>query len=59
MLIKILLSGDFTCIRRANDISQNGSFIASPQVGSHGDNIFGTHHAKDAHDLFDTLGFKT
>tara|TARA_R100001129_G_scaffold146791_1_gene108183 strand:- start:297 stop:1385 length:1089 start_codon:yes stop_codon:yes gene_type:complete len=52
------VSGDFTCIRRANDISQNGSFIASPQVGKHGDNIFGTHHAKDAHDLFDTLGSK-
>lgn len=55
---KNFVSGDFTCIRRANDISQNGSFIASPQVGGHGDNIFGTHHAKDAHDLFDTLGFK-
>ena len=27
--------GDFTCIRRANDISQNGSFIASPEVGAH------------------------
>ena len=37
-----LLSGDFVCIRRANDISQNGSFIASPQVGGHEDNIFGT-----------------
>ena len=53
------VTGDFTCIRRANDISQNGSFIASPQVGGHGNNMFGTHHAKDAHDLFDTLGIKT
>ena len=52
---KNFVSGDFTCIRRANDISQNGSFIASPQVGGHGDNMFGTHHAKDAHDLFKTL----
>tara|TARA_Y100000592_G_scaffold94434_1_gene159200 strand:- start:1147 stop:2235 length:1089 start_codon:yes stop_codon:yes gene_type:complete len=55
---KNFISGDFTCIRRANDISQNGSFIASPEVGKHGDNIFGTHHAKDAHDLFGTLDFK-
>jgi len=55
---KNFVSGDFTCIRRANDISQNGSFIASPQVGKHGDNNFGTHHAKDAHDLFKTLGAK-
>ncbi len=54
---KNFVSGDFTCIRRANDISQNGSFIASPEVGKHGDNIFGTHHAKDAHDLFKTVGF--
>ncbi len=52
---KNFVNGDFTCIRRANDISQNGSFIASPQVGGHGDNMFGTHHAKDAHDLFKTL----
>ena len=29
---KNFVSGDFTCIRRANDISQNGSFIASPLV---------------------------
>ena len=45
---------DFVCIRRANDISQEGSFIASPQVGSHKYNNFGTHHAKDAYDLFKT-----
>ena len=54
---KNFVSGDFTCIRRANDISQNGSFIASPEVGKHGDNAFGTHHAKDAYDLFKTVGF--
>jgi len=45
----------FVCIRRANDISQNGSFIASPQVGKHSDPIFGTHHARDAYDLLATL----
>ncbi len=47
--------GDFTCIRRANDISQNGSFIASPEVGSHKYPSYGTHHAKDACDLFSTM----
>jgi len=46
--------GDFVCIRRANDISQNGSFVASPQVGAHKSERFGTHHAKDAYDLFRT-----
>ena len=50
-----LVSGDFVCIRRANDISQNGSFIASPQVGAHNDTMFGTHHARDASDLFATM----
>ncbi|MEM7243850.1 MAG: hypothetical protein AAF533_00825 [Acidobacteriota bacterium] len=46
----------FTCMRRANDISQTGSFVPAPQVGKHGDPIFGTHHARDAHHLFQTLG---
>lgn len=50
-----LVFGDFVCIRRANDISQNGSFIASPQVGKHSDTVFGTHHARDASDLFATM----
>ena len=50
-----IIKGDFTCIRRANDISQNGSFIASPEVGRHKDSIFGTHHARDSYDLFSTL----
>ena len=50
-----LVYGDFTCIRRANDISQNGSFIASPEVGKHSDTNFGTHHARDTVDLFGTM----
>ena len=53
--INHLTYGDFTCIRRANDISQAGSFIASPEVGAHHESVFGTHHAKDAYDLFRTL----
>ena len=45
------------CIRRANDTSQVGSFIAAPSVGSHDYETFGSHHAKDSHDLFSTLGY--
>lgn len=49
-------NGEFLCIRRANDISQDRGFVASPTVDSHKDERFGTHHARDAHDLFSTLG---
>ena len=52
-----LVDGRFLCMRRANDISQDSGFIASPVVGGHGDERFGTHHARDAHDLFKTLGY--
>jgi len=51
-----LVSGDFTCMRRANDVSQDGGYIASPTVGDHKDSEFGTHHAKDVYDLFKTVG---
>jgi glyceraldehyde-3-phosphate dehydrogenase (NAD(P)) len=50
-----LVSGRFLCMRRANDISQDGSFIAAPVVGVHDDDRFGTHHARDANALFETL----
>lgn len=50
-----IIDSDFTCIRRANDISQNGSFIASPQVNKHSDGAFGTHHAKDASKVLETM----
>lgn len=53
---KGLEEGRFICMRRANDISQASSFVPSPQVGAHGDEQFGTHHARDAHHLFTTLG---
>ncbi len=48
--------GTFVCMRRANDITQAASFIPAPNVGKHGDDEFGTHHAKDAHRVFQTLG---
>lgn len=46
----------FLCLRRSNDISQDGSFVPAPQVGAHSDERFGTHHARDAYHLFKTLG---
>jgi glyceraldehyde-3-phosphate dehydrogenase (NAD(P)) len=50
--------GRFLCMRRANDISQEGSYIPSPQAGKHEDETFGTHHARDAWHLFRTLGLE-
>ncbi len=47
---------NFVCMRRSNDITQVGSFVPAPYVGRHDDNEFGTHHARDAHHLFQTLG---
>jgi glyceraldehyde-3-phosphate dehydrogenase (NAD(P)) len=51
-----LEKGRFVCMRRSNDISQADSFVPAPQVGKHDDPDFGTHHARDAHHLFETLG---
>ncbi len=52
-----LEDGRFLCIRRANDISQGSGFVASPTVEPHKDDRFGTHHARDAHGLFETMGY--
>jgi len=51
-----LATGRFVCMRRANDISDAKGFIAAPEAGKHDDPTFGTHHAHDAHRLFETLG---
>lgn len=51
-----LVDGRFMCIRRANDISQDSGFVASPTVDGHKDERFGTHHARDSHELFATMG---
>ena len=48
--------GLFVCMRRANDITQIDKFLPAPSVGGHGDPQFGTHHAKDAHRVFSTMG---
>lgn len=53
-----LKQGRFLCVRRSNDLSQDTSFIPSPEVGKHGDPIFGTHHARDAYHLFKTMGLE-
>ena len=50
-----MINADFVCIRRANDISQDGKFIAAPQVGEHNDTNCGTHHARDASRVLETL----
>ncbi|HEX2153416.1 MAG TPA: hypothetical protein VHL52_05525 [Acidimicrobiia bacterium] len=52
-----LVDGRFLCVRRANDISQDDGFVASPTVDKHKDERFGTHHARDANSLFATLGY--
>ena len=52
-----LREGRFVCVRRANDTSQASSFIPAPAVGAHVEEMFGSHHAKDASELFLTLGF--
>jgi glyceraldehyde-3-phosphate dehydrogenase type II len=52
-----LIEGRFVCMRRASDISQEKSFIPAPDVGKHKDSQCGTHHARDAWHLFQTLGY--
>jgi glyceraldehyde-3-phosphate dehydrogenase (NAD(P)) len=49
-------TGQFVCMRRANDVSDSKDFVAAPQAGKHDDKDFGTHHARDAYHLFQTLG---
>ncbi|MDX1645375.1 MAG: hypothetical protein R3244_13555 [Thermoanaerobaculia bacterium] len=48
--------GHFVCMRRANDVTQPDKFIPAPTVGKHDDPEFGTHHAHDAHHVFETMG---
>ena len=49
------VSGDFVCIRRANDASQNAGYIPAPTCNKHSDPEFGTHHARDVSDLLQTI----
>jgi len=52
-----LVEGNFVCMRRSNDISQEGGIVPAPEPGAHKDERFGTHHAHDAWHLFKTLGY--
>lgn len=47
--------GRFHLLRRANDISQTKSFVAAPHVDPP-TSKFGSHHARDAYNLFQTIG---
>lgn len=51
-----LKSGRFVFLRRSNDISQDTKFNPSPMTGVHDNERFGTHHARDAWHLFNTMG---
>ncbi|MBM2806205.1 MAG: hypothetical protein HW419_4098, partial [Deltaproteobacteria bacterium] len=51
-----LAESRFVCMRRANDLSQEGDFIPAPEASKHDDSKFGTHQGRDAHELFGTLG---
>jgi glyceraldehyde-3-phosphate dehydrogenase (NAD(P)) len=53
-----LEQGRFVCMRRANDVSQDSGFAPAPSAGKHDDPIYGTHHARDASRLLETLGWK-
>lgn len=48
---------DFVCVRRSSDLSQRDQAVSSPIVDSHND-AHGTHHARDASELFRTLGIE-
>ena len=51
-----IIDSNFVCIRRSNDISQDFGMTPSIEVSSIKHSRFGTHHAYDAHSLFQTLG---
>jgi glyceraldehyde-3-phosphate dehydrogenase type II len=53
---KNIARANFVCIRRANDLSQDDSFVPSPQAGEHKNPTYGTHHAEDVNRLYGTLG---
>lgn len=50
-----LAEGNFVCIRRASDVYED-KMLGGPEVGSHKDEKFGTHHARDVWHLYQTLG---
>ena len=53
-----IVDSNFVYIRRSNDISQNSGMTPSVDVDKHKDWLYGTHHARDIHDVFKTLNKK-
>ena len=53
-----LQRGRFVCMRRANDVSQDSGFAPAPSASKHDDPKYGTHHARDAALLLETIGWK-
>lgn len=51
-----LKEGRFVCMRRSSDLSEEKGFTASPKVDEHDHGRFGTHHARDTHALFQSIG---
>lgn len=50
-----ILDSHFVCIRRSNDVSQDGGMTPGIEVGTHVDRKHGTHHGVDVGDLFRTM----
>ncbi len=50
-----LVEGNFNCIRRGSDVYEDKN-IGAPEVGTHKDGEFGTHHARDVWHLYQTQG---
>lgn len=48
-------AGRFVCMRRSSDVSQD-EMSPGATVGQHKDKRFGTHHARDAHAVFEKIG---
>jgi len=54
-----IMQGDFVCMRRSNDVSQDIGYVPSTTVSNHSDPKCGTHHSRDVHDLLKTVGKST
>ncbi len=50
---KLVTEGRFVCIRRADDVGGQ-KLVLSPKVDKHKDATYGTHHAQDVANLYDT-----
>ena len=51
-----LSSARFVCMRRCSDFSQEVGMVPAPKVMPHDVERFGTHHAREAHFVYRTLG---